>query len=124
MKLKRYDWNLQRDVEIEYPDGPIKAFIDWLNNTKSWHEDVELCHRRLRKMNAELEIARSGAKVMDDELPVVATEAVTLPAPTASVTTKPARKKRAKRVLTQAQLDGLARGRATAAANRAAKVAP
>src|ERR1043166_5000042 len=117
MKLKRWDWDAQNYVEIEYPDGPIKAYIDWLNNTKAWIDDVELVHRRLRKMNAELEIARSGATVMgaDDALP---RPAETLEQKFQKV------KKPAKKPRTQAQLDALARGRAALEAKRAAKVAP
>jgi hypothetical protein len=125
MKLRKWNWDAQRFDEIEYADEPIKRFLDWMAESKSWHDNVELVHQRFRKMNAELEIARSGARVMDaeDEIP-----AVQLPVHGSGLTkaTHVAVKKSAKvkRPATPAQIAALAKGRAALEAKRAAKVAP
>jgi Family of unknown function (DUF5763) len=41
MKLKEWDEKIGRNGdwrEREYPDTPIKEFVDWLRNTKQWRE--------------------------------------------------------------------------------------
>jgi len=60
MKLQETEWTDQpRFVEVEYPDAPIAAFVNWLRTTKAWWEDVDLVHRRVLRLNAELAAERS-----------------------------------------------------------------
>ena len=59
MKLRTWNWDLQRYEFVEYPDEPIAQFMDFLRSTKSWHEEPELVHRRLRKLELELSAYRA-----------------------------------------------------------------
>ena len=51
MKLREWDWDKQNFVEQDYPDGPIVSFVNWLRTTKAWHQDPELVHVQLRRLN-------------------------------------------------------------------------
>lgn len=57
MKLKETFWDAPggaAEIEVEYPDAPIKDFMDWLRKTSAWLENPELVHRRLRRLNGVL----------------------------------------------------------------------
>lgn len=54
LALRKWDWDAQRFVEVLTPPGPIVKFMLWLRETKAWHEDVELVHRRFRAMEKEV----------------------------------------------------------------------
>lgn len=57
MKLKELDWNAPggvASIEVEYPDAPIKEFMDWLRQTPAWRENPPLVEHRLRRLNATL----------------------------------------------------------------------
>ena len=41
MKLKEWDWDNQCYIEREYPDEPIKAFVDFMCNNNQW-----MCSRK------------------------------------------------------------------------------
>jgi hypothetical protein len=105
--LREWDWDLQNYVTIEYPDEPIAQLMDWLRTTRSWHEDVELVHQRVRKLNAELAAIRSG-------LPKALSLTASTPAPVPPVPPK------APRQQTPEQRAALERARAALAAKRAA----
>jgi hypothetical protein len=67
MKLREWDWDLSTGggdghVQVDYPEGPIVDFLDWLRQTKAWHEDVEMVHRKLRNLNTKLAEFRQQAK--------------------------------------------------------------
>ena len=64
MKLLEVDWNAKggaADVPVEYPDEVIAEFMNWLRRTSAWHEDVELVHRRVRRLNSQLADHRNAA---------------------------------------------------------------
>lgn len=111
--LREWDFEMAQAgafVDRAYPAKVIAEFVNWLRETKSWWEDVELVHRKVVRLNQRLAEHRQGEKER---------HLVLLAAETTPVTEQPvadldaARKAR--------QLESLAKGRATAAANRAAK---
>lgn len=60
--LQETEWTDQpRLVDVAYPVKPIQDFINWLRTSKAWWEDVDLVHRRVQKLNAELATLRSAA---------------------------------------------------------------
>lgn len=69
MRLREFNWTLQEHEEVEYPDGPIKDFIDWLRNSKAWQEDsAEMIydtriHRRFLRLQEELTKAREAGPI-------------------------------------------------------------
>jgi hypothetical protein len=63
MKLKELDWNAKggvAEIEVEYPDDPIAALVNWLRRTSAWHEDVELVHRKVRHLDSRLAELRNA----------------------------------------------------------------
>lgn len=57
MRLKETFWDAPggaAEIEVEYPDAPIKDFMDWMRKTSAWLENPELVHRRLRRLNGVL----------------------------------------------------------------------
>jgi hypothetical protein len=59
--LEEQEWTDQpRQVPVTYPAEPVQRFINWLRHTKAWWEDVDLVHRRVLRLNAELVAARSA----------------------------------------------------------------
>lgn len=60
--LQETEWTDQpRLVDVVYPLKPVQDFINWLRQGKAWWEDVELVHRRVQKLNAELATLRHAA---------------------------------------------------------------
>lgn len=63
MQLLETDWDAPGGasaVPVEYPDGPIQEFMNWIRCTSSWIENPELVERRVRKLNAQLADYRNG----------------------------------------------------------------
>jgi hypothetical protein len=66
MKLRWWDWNRANahgadgHVLIDYADGPIAEFLDWLLGSTAWHDDVELVHRRLLVLKRQLAAQRQA----------------------------------------------------------------
>lgn len=59
--LQEEVWTDQpRLVPTTYPAKPVAEFVNWLRSTKAWWEDVDLVHRRVMKLNAELAAIRSA----------------------------------------------------------------
>lgn len=57
MKLKETDWDAPggaREIEVEYPDAIIADFMNWIRKTSAWLENLELVHRRVRRLNGVL----------------------------------------------------------------------
>ena len=88
MKLKQWDWEKGQFVEIDYPDEPIKEFIDYLRNSKSWwygEEGLGIVHRQLQKMDDLLAEFRhnDGSKpvAVAEPVPAVEPEPVAEPEP-------------------------------------------
>lgn len=98
-------------VDRAYPAKVIAEFVNWLRETKAWWEDVEMVHRKVVRLNQRLAELRQNEKERHLVLLAAETTPVTEQPPVADL--EAARKAR--------QLEGAARGRATAAANRAAK---
>jgi hypothetical protein len=61
MKLKEWAWDEQCYVEVEYPDAPIKAFVEFFRNGKQWRENPEQCFARWMKLERELTDAKNDA---------------------------------------------------------------
>lgn len=61
MKLREWDHNAQGYTEVEYPDAPIKAFVDWFRTTKQWREHPEECFHRFMRFQRELVDAQTDA---------------------------------------------------------------
>jgi hypothetical protein len=62
--LQENEWTDQpRLVDVAFPAKPVQDFINWIRHTKAWWEDVDLVHRRVQRMNAELAALRPAAKV-------------------------------------------------------------
>src|ERR1043166_1838088 len=99
IRLRKWNWDAQGYDEIAYPIQPAMDFLNWMGTTRSWHDDVELVHRRFRRMQAECEIARSGARVMGADTASDDADRLIIRHP------KPAKKpKKAKRPATEKQL--------------------
>lgn len=54
MFLREWNWDRQNYDEVEYPDQPIKKFMDWLWETKQWREDPHMVYNQFRKLQIEL----------------------------------------------------------------------
>ena len=65
MKLREYNWDTMLHEEIEYPDEPMKSFIDFLRNTSAWKEDEQLVHRRYRMLHDQLNDIRNERRTME-----------------------------------------------------------
>lgn len=63
MKLREWVWEQQAFVEVEYPDGPIQEFMNYLWEGKQWKERPELVYNRFRQLQERLLAARHAAKV-------------------------------------------------------------
>lgn len=64
MHLREWDYNAGPSggwVEVEYPDEPIKKFVDYLRVSKQWREDPELVYRRWMQFERELTDVRNAA---------------------------------------------------------------
>ena len=61
MKLKDYDWDLQLEVEVEYPDHIIQKFINYLRLNKQWRESPEIVYNRFLVLQRDLTDARNDA---------------------------------------------------------------
>lgn len=69
MKLREWDWDAQNYVEIDYPDEPIKAFVDWLRNNRQWRESPDPgrdVYTRFRRLEDEL--AAHRVKLREERL--------------------------------------------------------
>jgi hypothetical protein len=59
MRLKEWDWDKQAYVETDYPDEPIRQFINWLRTTKQWYQspdpgrDVYTKYRQMQEQLAD-----------------------------------------------------------------------
>jgi hypothetical protein len=59
MRLREWDWNEQGFVERDYPDEPIRQFINWLRTTKQWYQspdpgrDVYTKYRQMQEQLAD-----------------------------------------------------------------------
>lgn len=60
MKLREWQWDQQSYAEVEYPDAPIKAFVDFFRTTKQWRENPEQVFARWMKFERELTEARNA----------------------------------------------------------------
>lgn len=57
MKLQQTDWNNPAGatlVDTEFPDEPIRQFVNWLWTTKQWYENPEVVYRKFQRMKEEL----------------------------------------------------------------------
>ena len=71
--LIEVEWTDQpRNVNVTYPAAPVIDFLNWLRGSKAWWEDVELVHRRVRKLNADLAAIRSAQAVVKPPVNAVA----------------------------------------------------
>ena len=58
--LEEQEWTDQpRTVLVPIPVKPVQDFVNWIRGTKAWWEDVDLVHRRVQRMNAEIAAERS-----------------------------------------------------------------
>jgi hypothetical protein len=62
MKLREWDWDKQRFVEVPYPDEPIMEFINFIRTTKAWVQDPERMHREVLKLDRKLGEHRQAAR--------------------------------------------------------------
>jgi hypothetical protein len=51
--LNRFDWNTGKDVPHKANDEAVEAFVNFFLNSKAWHEDIELVHKKVRKLRAD-----------------------------------------------------------------------
>ena len=66
MTIKTWDWDNQCYVEVEYPDEPIKAFVDFMCNNNQWQDNPDLVVDRYRHFRRDLtEIRNQQALAMD-----------------------------------------------------------
>jgi hypothetical protein len=61
MKLLEWQWDQQNYVEVEYPDAPIKSFVEFFRNGKQWRENPEQCFARWMKLERDLTDAKNDA---------------------------------------------------------------
>lgn len=54
MKLRRWDYDKQKFVLDDYPDGPIAEFVDFFRTTKAWEGDPQRVTRRLQQLEKAL----------------------------------------------------------------------
>lgn len=59
MKLKEWDWDNQCYIEREYPDEPIKAFVDFMRNNNQWRDNPDLVVDRYRHFHNDLNDIRN-----------------------------------------------------------------
>lgn len=79
MFLREWDWNAQAFVEVEYPDGPIQEFMNYLWEGKQWKERPELVYNRFRQLQEKLIALRHAA-------PTVAASTMAAPGPVVTST--------------------------------------
>ncbi len=63
MKLTEYNWDTQLNEEIDYPDEPIKAFVDFFRVTKQWRESPEVVYQHWLMFERELTAIRNERPV-------------------------------------------------------------
>lgn len=83
MKLKQWDWNTGKFIEIDYPDEIVREFVDFLRNSKSWwygEEGLRIVHRRLQTMDEKLAEFRHNDGSKPVAAPVVAAPVEAAPA--------------------------------------------
>jgi hypothetical protein len=51
--LKKFDWNKGEDVLFRVNEKAVEAFVNFMLNSKAWHDDLELVHKKVRKLRAE-----------------------------------------------------------------------
>ena len=61
MFLKEWDWDLQGFVEVEYPDGIIKSFVEFMRTNNQWQDHHDLVVDRYRHLQRELTDAHNAA---------------------------------------------------------------
>lgn len=57
MKLKETNWDAPggaTEVEVEYPETPIREFVNFMRRTSAWIENPEIVERKVRQLNGIL----------------------------------------------------------------------
>jgi hypothetical protein len=68
MKLAKFDWDKGEDVPFRANDKVVAEFVQFFLSSKAWHDDIELIHKRVRRLRRDVEYVkpeetRQGAQV-------------------------------------------------------------
>jgi len=69
MKLRETNWDAPggaAEYEVEYPDAVIADFVNWMRKSSAWLENLELVHRRVRRLNGVLSDWRDSPMATSD----------------------------------------------------------
>ena len=56
--LERFDWLKDKTVRFRANDREVQKFVNFMLNSKAWHDDLELIHKKVREFRRKVEIAK------------------------------------------------------------------
>lgn len=59
--LKKFDWNSGLDVPYEPNTKAVEDFIQFMTGSRAWHDDLELVHKRVRRLKRDISLPNEPA---------------------------------------------------------------
>ena len=53
IQLTRFDWEKGQDVPYKVNEKAVEKFVNFMLNSKAWHDDLELVHKKVRQLRAD-----------------------------------------------------------------------
>jgi hypothetical protein len=51
--LQKFDWAVGENVAYEANDEAVETFVNFMLNSKAWHDDIDLVQKKVRKLRAD-----------------------------------------------------------------------
>lgn len=62
INLTKFDWILGQDVPFKVNPKAVEEFVQFILNSRAWHDDLELVHKRVRRLRRDIEVPEAPLK--------------------------------------------------------------